>query len=149
MIQRHRSALLPLLFVVVLASVGLSRPAQAGLSDAALSLAGPLAEQFGVPASAVTALLDSGISLESATQLLLVSKNSGSGLDSVTNLFRESGNDISKTAEKLDVDAGDYSEERVTAAIDAAKRKAQDDTVEKAKDGASDALGSALDGLKR
>ena len=45
----------------------------------------------------------------------------------------ESGNDISKTAEKLDVDAGDYSEERVTAAIDAAKRKAQDDTVEKAK----------------
>jgi hypothetical protein len=112
-------------------------------------LAGPLAEQFGVPASAVTGLLESGISLDSVTQLLFVSKSSGTDLDAVSGLFRESGNDIDDTAEKLDVDAADYSEKRVTAAIDEAKSTAQADATDKATKGVSDALGSALGGLNQ
>jgi hypothetical protein len=149
MAHTQRSALLALLFIVLLGTVGLPRPSQAGLSDTAMALAGPLAEQFGVPASAVTGLLESGVSLESVTQLLLVSQSSGSGLDSVSKLFRESENDIDDTAKKLDVDASDYSEKRVTAAIDEAKSQAQADATDKATKGASDALGSALGGLDR
>ena len=149
MVQIQRSALLSLLFIVVLGTVGLPRPSEAGLADSAKALAGPLAEQFGVPASAVTGLLESGISLDSVTQLLLVSQSSGSGLDAVSKLYRESGNDIGDTATKLDVDAADYSQERVTAAIDEAKSKAQADASEKAAEDAGDAVGSALDGLTR
>lgn len=149
MVQIPRSALLALLFIVLLGTVGLPRPSQAGIADTAIALAGPLAEQFGVPASAVTGLLKSGISLDSVTQLLFVSKSAGSNLDAVSNLYRETGNDIDDTAEKLDVDAADYSQERVTAAIDEAKSKAQADATEKATKGASDALESALGGLNR
>jgi hypothetical protein len=147
MTQTPRSALLAILFIVLLGTVGLPRPSQAGLADTTIALAGPLAEQFGVPASAVTGLLESGVSLDSVTQLLLVSKSSGSDLDAVSELYRESGNDIDDTAEKLDVDAADYSQDRVTAAIDEAKSKAQADATEKATEGASDALGSAWGGL--
>ena len=149
MVQIQRNALLALLFVVLLGTVGLPRPSQAGIADSAKALAGPLAEQFGVPASAVTGLLESGISLDSVTQLLLVSKSSGSNLDTVSELYRESGNDIGDTAEKLDVDAADYSQERVTAAISEAKSKAQADATEKATKDASGALESALGGLNR
>jgi hypothetical protein len=141
--------LLALLFIALLGTFGLPRPSQAGLADTAIALAGPLAEQFGVPASAVTGLLESGISLDSVTQLLFVSKSSGSDLDTVSKLFRESGNDIDDTAEKLDVDAADYSEKRVTAAIDEAKNKAQADATDQATKGVSDALGSALGGLNQ
>jgi len=146
MAHTQRCALLALLCIALLGTLGLPRPSQAGLADTAIALAGPLAEQFGVPASAVTGLLESGISLDSVTQLLFVSKSSGSDLDTVSGLFRESGND---TAEKLDVDAADYSEERVTAAIDEAKSKAQADATDKATKGVSDALGSALGGLNQ
>jgi hypothetical protein len=149
MAHTQRSALLALLFIALLGTLGLPRPSQAGLADTAIALAGPLAEQFGVPASAVTGLLESGISLDSVTQLLFVSKSSGTDLDAVSGLFRESGNDIDDTAEKLDVDAADYSEERVTAAIDEAKSKAQADATDKATKGVSDALGSALGGLNQ
>jgi hypothetical protein len=141
--------LFSLLFIVVLGTVGWPRPSEAGLADSAKALAGPLAEQFGVPASAVTGLLESGISLDSVTQLLLVSQSSGSGLDAVSKLYRESGNDIDDTATKLDVDAADYSQERVTAAVDEAKSQAQADATEKATKGAGDALDSALGGLNR
>ena len=147
MAQKQRSALLVLLFVVLLGTAGLPRPSQAGLADTAIALAGPLAEQFGVPASAVTGLLESGVSLDSVTELLLVSKSSGSDLDAVSRLYRESGNDIDDTAEKLDVDAADYSQAQVTAAIDEAKSQAQADVTEKAAGSVSDALGSALGGL--
>jgi hypothetical protein len=147
MAQNKRSALLALLFIVLVGTIGLPHPSQAGLADSAKALAGPLAEQFGVPASAVTGLLESGISLDSVTQLLLVSQSSGSDLDAVSGLFRESGNDIDDTAEKLDVDAADYSQKRVTAAIDEAKSQAEADATEKATKGASDALDSALGGL--
>ncbi len=149
MVQIQRSALLALLFIVLLGTVGLPRPSEAGLADSAKALAGPLAEQFGVPASAVTGLLESGVSLDSVTQLLFVSKSSGSDLDAVSKLYRESGNDIDDTAKKLDVDAADYSQERVTAAINEAKTKVQADAAEKATKDASDALGSALGGLNQ
>ena len=147
MAQIQRGALLALLFIVLLGTVGLSRSSQAGIADTVVALAGPLAEQFGVPASAVTGLLESGVSLDSVTQLLFVSKSSGSDLDAVSKLYRESGNDIDDTATKLDVDAADYSQERVTAAIDEAKSQAQADATDKATEGVSDALGSALGGL--
>jgi len=149
MVGSQRSGLLAILLIVLLATVGLPRSSQAGLADAAKALAGPLAEQFGVPASAVTGLLESGISLDSVTQLLLVSRSSGSDLDAVSALYRESGNDIDHTAEKLDVDAADYSPQWVTAAINEAKSQAQADATEKATKGASDALESALGGLNR
>jgi len=149
MVQIKRSALLALFFIVLLGTIGMPRPSQAGIADSAMALAGPLAEQFGVPASAVTGLLESGISLDSVTQLLLVSKSSGSNLDAVSKLYGESGNDIDDTARKLDVDAADYSQDRVTAAIDEAKSQAQADATEKAAKGAGDALDSALGGLKR
>ena len=149
MAHTQRSALLALLFIALLGTVGLPRPSQAGLADSAKALAGPLAEQFGVPASAVTGLLESGISLDSVTQLLLVSKSSGSELDAVSKLYRETDNDINDTAAKLDVDAADYSQERVTAAVDEAKSQAQADATEKATKDASGALESALGGLNR
>jgi len=78
----------------------------------------------------VTGLLQSGISLDSVTQLLLVSKSSGSDLAAVNELFQASGNDIDDTAKKLDVDAEDYSQQRVTAAISEAKSDAQADATE-------------------
>ena len=149
MAQTQRSTIVALFFIVLLGTIGAPHPSQAGLGETAKALAGPLAEQFGVPASAVTGLLESGISLDSVTQLLLVSQSSGSGLDAVSKLYRESGNDIGDTATKLDVDAADYSQERVTAAIDEAKSQAQADATEKATKGASDALDSALGGLNR
>ena len=147
MVQVQRGALLALLFIVLLGTVGLSRSSHAGLADSAVALAGPLAEQFGVPVSAVTGLLESGVSLDSVTQLLLVSKSSGSGLDDVSKLYRESGNNIEETAKKLDVDVADYSQERVTASIDEAKSKVQADATEKATMSVTDAVGSALGGL--
>jgi len=130
MAQIQHGALLALLFIVLLGTVGLPRPSQAELADSEMALVGPLSEQFGVPAGAVTGLLESGISLDSVTQLLLVSESSGSDLDAVSELYREFGNDIDDTAEKLDVDPVDYSQERVTAAINEATSPAQTETVE-------------------
>jgi putative salt-induced outer membrane protein YdiY len=130
MAQIQRNAFLALLFFVLLGMAGLPRPSQAELADSAMTLGGPLAEQFGVPADAVTGLLESGISLDVATQLLLVSESSGVDLDAVSELYRESGNDIEDTAAKLNVDPADYSEERVAAAINEAKNPPQTETVE-------------------
>ena len=78
-----RRLALPLSLAFLLALTVGVRPAQAGVSESLLALAGPLAEQFGVPAAAVTGLLDGGVSLESITQLLLVSQSSGTSLDDV------------------------------------------------------------------
>ena len=144
MFKPHRIATVPLVFAVLLASAAVPRAGHAGLSDAALALAGPLAEQFGVPSGAVTALLKSGVSLDSVSQLLLVSQSSKAGFDDVTKLFRESGNDIAKTAEKLDVDAAEYSQEKVTAVIDEAKAKAQADAKQRTADKAKEALGGLI-----
>jgi hypothetical protein len=107
----RRIALVPLL-VAVLALVGVVRPALAGVSETVMALAGPLAEQFGVPKAAVSTLLDGGLSLDSVTKLLLVSQSSDKGLDDVTKLFNASGKDIDKTAGELDVKPDAYSTRR-------------------------------------
>ena len=143
MIQRNRNALIALVFAVLLGTSGFARTSDAGLTELGTALAGPLAEQFGVPAASVTSLLESGISVDSVTQLLFVSESSGSDLDAVTDIYKETGNDITDTANKLKVDPSEYSTERVTAAINAAKEKAQADASEKAAKGASEAIGSA------
>ena len=120
-------------------------PANAGVGEMALKLAGPLAGQFGVPVDAVTALLKGGISLESVTELLLVSQSSGKDLNDVTKLYRESGDQIGKTAEQLDVAESAYSTDKVNAAIDGAKQELQADAAKEA----TKAIGSGLGGLGR
>ncbi len=149
MAQPRRSLILSVLIVIFLSTLGLARSSQAGLTDAAAALAGPLAEQFGVPASSVTGLLENGLSLDSVTQLLFVSKSSETDLDDVGALYEKTGSDIDATATKLKVAAEEYSPDRVAAAIDDAKAKVQADTTEKAAKGANDAIGSALGGLRR
>lgn len=149
-----------ILFLALLVAVAAPPSARAGVSEAVLALAPPLAEQFGVPASSVTSLLEGGVSLDSVTQLLLVSQSSEKDLDDVTSVYDENGREIDKTASRLDVAAADYSPENVSAAIKEAKDKAQSDAVakaesstneatDKAADAANDAVGSALDGFKR
>jgi hypothetical protein len=144
-----RRSTLPICCALLLGLVAVARPADAAVSETVLALAGPLAEQFGVPSSAVTGLLGQGVSLESVTQLLLVAQDSGKGLDAVTSLFRESGDDIGKTAEQLDVADSTYSDDAVSAAIGRAQQKLQADATDSAKDEATKALGSALGGLAR
>lgn len=136
------------LCTVLFGSLSFPRAADAGLTQAAIQLAAPLAEQFGVPSSAVTALLDKGLSLDSVTQLLLVSQSSKQKLDDVTRLYDQAGQDITKTADQLKVAASDYSPDKVSAAIDQAKAKAQADAANQANDAANRAVGSALGGLK-
>ena len=92
----RRIALVPVL-ALLLATTAFLRPAEAGVSETVMALAGPLAEQFGVPKAAVSTLLDGGVSLDSVTQLLLVSQSSGKGLDEVSQLYNASGKDIDKT----------------------------------------------------
>jgi hypothetical protein len=149
MVVLHRFTIVFLLFVALLVTSLETREANAAEPTGMLALAGPLAEQFGVPADIVTGLLENGISLDSVTQLLLVSQSSQTGLNDVANLYRESGNEIEKTAAKLDVAASEYSAEKVTAAIDEAKAKAQADASEKAGETASDAVDSVLGGFNK
>ena len=149
MFDRIRVASLSLLVASLLAIAALPRPAEAGASATVLALAAPLAEAFGVPASGVTSLLEKGVSLESVTQLLLVNQSSKAGLDKVTELYRGYDNDITKTAEKLDVASSAYSKEKVTAAIDEAKSSARDSATQKATDEANKAVDGALRGLRR
>jgi ribosomal protein L12E/L44/L45/RPP1/RPP2 len=101
-------------------------------------LAAPLAEQFGVPGSAVTSLLESGVSLESVTQLLLVKQSTDKSLNEVTDLYRNR-----KAADQLGVAADRYSKEKVESAIE----RARADATEKASETASDAAGKAVGGL--
>lgn len=128
--------------------IGAAGPAAAGLDQAAMALAGPLAEQFGVPADAVSSLLEGGVGLESVTQLLLVSQSSDKSLDDVSQLYQESDSDIGKTAEQLEVPESAYSEDVVTASIDNAKEKLQADATDKATGEAGKALDSVLGGMK-
>lgn len=73
----------------------------------------------------------------------------GAEIGDVGELYRGSGNDITKTAEKLDVDPSAYSKEKVTAVIDTAKSSAAADAKQKAADETKKGIGGALDGLKR
>jgi hypothetical protein len=113
-----------------------------------MALAAPLAEQFGVPAEAVTSLLENGVGLESATQLLLVSQSSDKSLGDVSQLYKASGSDIGKTAEQLEVPESAYSDDIVTSTIDKAKEKLQADATDDAKEEAGKALDSILGGMK-
>lgn len=128
--------------------LGTAGPAAAGL-DAAMALAAPLAEQFGVPAEAVTGLLEGGVGLESVTQLLLVSQSSDKSLDDVSQLYKASGSDIGKTAEQLEVPESAYSDDIVTSTIDKAKEKLQADATDDATEEAGKALDSILGGMKK
>ena len=149
MIRPHRIATALLLSAALLITTVGARDAHAADSTGMMALVAPLAEQFGVPADLVTGLLESGISLDSVTQLLLVSKESEKGLDDVTDLYHESGDKIDETAAKLEVAKSEYSAEKVTAAIDEAKDKAQTDAAKEAGDAASDAVGSVLGGFNK
>lgn len=149
MIVLHRFAIAFLLFIALLVTSLETREAHAAEPTGMLALAGPLAEQFGVPADIVTGLIENGISVDSVTQLLLVSQSSEKELDDVANLYKESGNEIEKTAAKLDVAASEYSAEKVTAAIDEAKAKAQADASDKTGEAASDAVDSVLGGFNK
>ena len=118
------------------------RVSQAAVPQSVLALAGPLAEQFGVSGSAVTSLLEKGISLDSVTQLLLVKQSAGKSLDQVTDLYRKQGNDVRKTADELGVAAEKYSPDKVEAAIDGAKAQVAKSATDKAADSAGKAVGS-------
>ena len=141
--------LVAMIFCLTL-STSIPRNADAGMGSTLAALAAPLADQFGLPGSAVQSLFDQGISLESATQLLLISQSAKSSLDSVTKLFQDKGKDVTKTAQALKVDAADYSDDKVQLAIEKAKAEAaeQVEVVDDAAKAAEDA-GKALGGFKR
>ena len=123
------------------------RSANAEVSESLLALAGPLAENFGVPASAVTGLLNDGLSLETVTQLLLVNQETDSSLADVTKLFHEQGDSVEKTADELDVDADVYSTDNVSASLDKARTDATAKAADDAKAKAAETTGKALDSL--
>jgi hypothetical protein len=144
---RRRFVATALLLAGLLAAP-LARPTGAAVSESLLALAGPLAEQFGVPASAVQGLLEGGLSLESVTQLLLVGQSSGTGIFDVAEKFRSQGNDITRTAQALEVEPSAYSEDKVTAAIERAKSAAAADATDRAGAAAGKAIDDALGGLR-
>jgi uncharacterized membrane protein len=118
-------------------------PRAQAVPEALLVVAGPLAEHYGVPADAVTGMLQNGMSLESVTQLLIVKQSSGQTLDDVTSVYHAQGDDIDKTAAELDVAAKKYSASNVQAAIDKAKADAASSASTRASDAASTASGKA------
>ena len=137
-----------LMILAVSVSVSTPREAEAGVTDTLTALAGPLAEQFGLPGSAVQALFDKGISLESATQLLLISQSSKTALADVSKLYDDSNKNVTQTAEKLKVETSAYSADKVQAAIDSAKADAAA-SQKKAAEDASKAAGSAVGGFMK
>ena len=121
------------------------RQAEAGMTDSLKALAGPLADQFGLPGSAVQTLFDKGFSLETATQLLFVSQSAKKSIGDVSNLYDNSNKSVNETADKLKVASSAYSPDKVQGAIDKAKADAQKQAV----DEASKAAGSAVGGMLR
>ena len=85
--------------------------------SAGADLVAPLAEKFGVPAEAVSALLGSGLDLEGAVQALLVSQAAGGGLDQVSSLLGSNGNDVAAAASSLGVDASTFAPDKVSAVL--------------------------------
>jgi len=143
---RSSSVALLVPLVLFVALFGAPRVSEAAVPQSVLMLAAPLAEQFGVPGSAVTSLLESGVSLESVTQLLLVKQSTDKSLDEVTNLYRKQGDDVRKAADQLGVAADRYSKEKVEAAIERARADAAEKASEKAADSAGKAVGGLLQG---
>ena len=149
MSNTFRRLSVPFVLMLLIGFGTTARPAQAEVNQALLALATPLAEQFGVSSSTVSTLLEQGISLESVTQLLLISQNSDKGLDDVTKLYHKSKNDVTKTAEELKVAASAYSMDNANAAIDKAKMKLEEDTRKSANEAATKGIDSVFDGLTR
>ena len=132
----------------LLLTVSLAPRANA-VPETILVIARPLAEHYGVPGPAVTELLENGVSLESATQLLLVKESSGKSFDDVTATYRTQGEDIGKTADELGVAAEKYSAANVEAAIEKAKADAARNASNKAAEETGKAVDSILGGLNR
>lgn len=147
MLTRSRRISFSVLAAILICSIGSARGAQAEAAQGMMALAAPLAEQFGVPTGSLTALMESNVSLESVTQLLLISQSSKKDFGAVTEVFNNSSQSVGQTAGQLKVEASEYSKEKVTGTIDTAKAKLEADTREAAADGANKAIGSALGGL--
>ncbi len=139
-----RIAVLSLALAACLALFG-ARAAQAAVPESILVIAGPLAEHYGVSGTAVTNLLQNGVSLENVTQLLLIKESSGQSFDAVTGAYREQGNDMTKTADQFGVAAKKYSPKKVEKAIDRAKADAAKQASEEASEKAAEATGKAMD----
>ena len=142
-----RKLSISVLTALLLFSVGSVQSAQAEPAQGMMALAAPLAEQFGVPVGAITTLMESNVSLESVTQLLLISQSSKQDFGKVTELYQGSKQSVDQTASQLKVAASNYSADKVTSAIDTAKAKLEADTRKAAADGANKAIDSALGGL--
>jgi hypothetical protein len=137
------SLAIPLAFAVL----STPRASEAAIPESVMAIAAPLAEHYGVSGSAVTSLLENGLSLESVTQLLLVKESSGKSFDEVTEAYRAQGNDITKAADQLGVAAEKYSAENVSAAIERAKADAVEGATDKATDATRKAVGSVFDSM--
>ena len=135
------------LVAVLLISTGCASTTGGTAPQGMMALAAPLAQQFGVPVGPITSLMDSGVSLESVTQLLLISQSSNKSLDDVSSVFNNSKQSVEQTAGQLKVAAADYSADKVSSAIDSAKAKLEADTRKAAADGTNKAIDSALGGL--
>ena len=141
-----RASLALISMFVLFAAVSVAPRAEA-LPESLTVVAKSLAEHYGVPGDSVTALLENGVSMESVTQLLLVTESSGQSFDKVTDLYSEQESSIQKTAEELDVAAEKYSAKNVQAAIDKAKADAATTVSNKAAEEAGKAASSLLGGL--
>lgn len=137
------ASLIMILFTALLVTTSAPRAAHAEGSSALLALAGPLAHQFGVSPSAVTNLLNGGLSIESVAQLLLVSDSSGKDLSEVKGAYDKANGEITDTANQFKVAAADYSPDKVKATINEATAKAKADAAEDATKAASDATAKA------
>lgn len=147
MSPRPRFVALALCLALPLVALAAPRSARATVPESVLVIAGPLAEHYGVSGSAVTNLLQNGMSLESVTQLLLVKESSGKSFDQVTSTYRQQGDDIQKTADQLGVAADKYSAKNVQAAIDQAKADAAQSASQKASEKATETTTKAVDSL--
>ncbi len=118
--------LTPISFLVMIALLFLGSPvyaldlggaATSTLKTTGINLAGSLAEYFGVPASAVTSLFDSGLSLESVVQALLISQSAKTSVSKVSNLLKTKKNDVTAVADSLGVNASAYASDKVNDVI--------------------------------
>jgi hypothetical protein len=83
----------------------------------AKDLVTPLAGHFGVPVAPVSALFQSGLTLEGVVQALLISQASKKSVDQVGSTLGANGNDMDATAKALAVEPSVYSEDKVASVI--------------------------------
>ncbi len=146
MIPAPRRIALSLAVALPLLVLGSARVAQA-VPESTLVVGNALAQHYGVPQGAVTGLLESGVSLDSVTQLLLVQESAGKSFDEVTRAYRAQGNDVRKTADQFGVAAEKYSARNVEAALERARADATEQASQEASEKAAEATGRAVDSL--